>query len=42
MEKTHAIYYSKTKRHFYVRAADRMGISHLTNKRLKSFNQSAI
>ena len=30
-----AIYYGKTKRHFYVRAAEYMGISHLTNKRLK-------
>ena len=28
-----AIYYGKTKRHFYVRAAEYMGISHLTNKR---------
>ena len=27
-----AIYYGKTKRHFYVRAAEHMGISNLTNK----------
>ena len=31
-----AIYYGKTKRHFYVRAADHMGISRLTNKCLKN------
>ena len=37
-----AIYYGKTKRHFYVRAAEHMGISHLTNRRLKNVNQSAI
>ena len=37
-----AIYYGKTKRHFYVRAAEHMGISHLTNKRLKNVKQSAI
>ena len=37
-----AIYYGKTKRHFYIRAAEHMGISHLTNKRLKNVKQSAI
>ena len=37
-----AIYYGKTKRHFYVRAAEHMGISHLTNKRLKNVMQSVI
>ena len=37
-----AIYYSKTKRHFYVRAVEHMGISYLTNKRLKNVKQSAI
>ena len=36
------IYYGKTKRHFYIRAAEHMGISHLTNKRLKNVKQSAI
>ena len=36
------IYYSKTKRHLYVRAAEHMGILHLTNKRLKNVKQSAI
>ena len=37
-----AIYYGKTKPHFYIRAAEHMGISHLTNKRLKNIKQSAI
>ena len=37
-----AIYYGKTKRHFYVRAAEHMRVSHLTNKRLKNVKQSAI
>ena len=37
-----AIYYGKTKRHFYVRAAEHMRISHLTNERLKNVKQSAI
>ena len=37
-----AVYYGKTKRQFYVRAAEDMGISHLTNKRLKNIKQSAI
>ena len=36
------IYYGKTKRHFYVRAVKHIGISHLTNKRLKNVKQSAI
>ena len=36
------IYYGETKRHFYVKAAEHMGISHLTNKRLKNVMQSAI
>ena len=31
-----------TKRHFYVRAAEHMGISHLTNKCLKNVKQLAI
>ena len=31
-----AFYYGETKRHFYVRAAEHMGVSHLTNKRLKN------
>ena len=37
-----AIYYGKTKCHFYVRAAEHMGISHLTNKCIKNIKQSAI
>ena len=37
-----AIYYDKAKRHFSVRTAEHMGISHLTNKRLKNVKQSAI
>ena len=37
-----AIYYGKSKRHFYVRAAEHMGILHLTNKRHKNVKQSAI
>ena len=36
------IYYGKTKHHFYIRAAEHMGISHLTNKHLKNVKQSAI
>ena len=36
------IYYGKTKRHFYIRAAEHMGNSHLTNKRHKNVKQSAI
>ena len=39
---TAAIYYSKTKCKFYVRAVEHMGISHLTSKRLKNVKQSAI
>ena len=35
------IYYCKTKHHFYVRAAEHMGISQLTNKRLKNVKQPA-
>ena len=31
---------AKTKCHFYIRAAEHMGISHLTNKRLKNVKQS--
>ena len=31
-----AVYYSKTKCHCYVRVAEHIGISHLTNKPLKS------
>ena len=37
-----AIYYGKTKRHFYVRAAENMGILLLTNKSLKNVKKSAI
>ena len=37
-----AIYYNKTKCHFYIRAAEYMGILHLTNKRLKNVEQSTI
>ena len=37
-----AIYYSKTKRHFYVRAAETMEILHLTNKRLQNVKQSDV
>ena len=37
-----AIYYGKTKHYFYIRAAEHMGISHLTNKCLKNVKQSAI
>ena len=36
------IYYGKTKHHFYVRAVEHMGISHLTNKGLQNVKQSAI
>ena len=35
-------YYGKTFRHFYTRAAEHMGISNLTGKRLKTVMQSAI
>ena len=37
-----SIYYGKTKHHFNVRADEHMGVSHLTNKRLKNIKQSAI
>ena len=37
-----AIYYGKTKHHFYVRTAEHIEIWHLTNKRLKNAKQSAI
>ena len=33
---------TKTKCHFYIRAAEHMGTSHLTNKHLKNVKQSAI
>ena len=35
-------YYGKTYHHFFTRAAEHMGISNLTGKRLKSFKQSAM
>ena len=35
------IYYRKVKRHFYVRAADHMGISHLANKHFKHVKQQS-
>ena len=35
-------YYGKTFRHFYTTAAEHMGISNLTGKRLKNVKQSAI
>ena len=35
-------YYGKTFRHFYTKAAEHMGISNLTGKRLKNVKQSAI
>ena len=35
-------YYGKTYRHFFTRAAEHMGISNLTEKRLKSVKESAI
>ena len=35
-------YYGKTFRHFYTRAAEHMGISNLTGKRLKNVKHSAI
>ena len=37
-----AIFYGKKERHFCVRSAEHMGISHLTNKRLENNKQSAI
>ena len=35
-------YYGKTFRHFYTKAAEHMGISNITGKRLKTVMQSAI
>ena len=35
-------YYGKTFRHFFTRAAEHMGISNLTGKRLKCVKQSAV
>ena len=35
-------YYGMTYCHFFTRAAEHMGISNLTGKRLKSFKQSAM
>ena len=35
-------YYGMTYRHFFTRAAEHMGISNLTGKRLKSVKQSAV
>ena len=35
-------YYGKTYRHFFTRAAEHMGISNLTGKRLKCVKQSAV
>ena len=37
-----AIYYNQTKHHFCTRAAERLGIWHLTDKRLKNVKESAI
>ena len=37
-----AIYYGKIKRPFYIRAAEHMEISHLTNKCLKNIKEPAI
>ena len=36
-----AIYYRKTKRHFYVKVTENIGILHLTNKHPKNVSQSA-
>ena len=35
-------FYGKTYRHFFTRAAEHMGISNLTGKRLKCVKQSAV
>ena len=35
-------YYGKTYRHFFTRAAEHMGISNLTGKRLKNIKDSAV
>ena len=36
------IYYGKTKRHFKVRACEHLGITPLTEKKVKSPNESAV
>ena len=35
-------YYGKTYRHFYIRAAEHMGVSNLTGKRLKNIKDPAV
>ena len=35
-------YYSKTYQHFFARAAEHMGISNLTGKRVKNVKESAV
>ena len=37
-----ATYYGKTYRHFFARAAEHMGISNLTGKRVKNVKESAV
>ena len=37
-----AIYYGKTHQHFFTRAAEHMGISNLTSKRVKNVKESAV
>ena len=37
-----ATYYGKTYRHFFTRAAEHMGISNLTSKRVKNVTESAV
>ena len=37
-----ATYYGKTYRHFFTRAAEHMGISNLTGKRVKNVKESAV
>ena len=37
-----ATYYGRTYRHFFTRAAERMGISNLTGKRVKNVKESAV
>ena len=37
-----ATYYGKTYRHFFARAAEHMGISNLTSKRVKNVKESAV
>ena len=39
---SNAVYYGKMKYHLFVRAAEHMKISHMRNKCLKKFKQSAI